>query len=73
MSFDVAIRLAIEQAEMVKGGTYPNPPVGTVILDRNGEVAGVGGTEPTGGAHAEVVALRRAGAHAQGCAAVVTL
>jgi diaminohydroxyphosphoribosylaminopyrimidine deaminase / 5-amino-6-(5-phosphoribosylamino)uracil reductase len=73
MRFDAAMRLAIEQSEMVKGTTYPNPPVGAVILDRDGEVAGVGGTEPTGGAHAEVIALRRAGALAQGGAAVVTL
>ena len=73
MSFDAAMRLAVEQAELVKGGTYPNPPVGAVILDRNGEIAGVGGTEPTGGPHAEVVALRRAGARAAGGTAVVTL
>ena len=73
MSFDAAMRLAIEQAESVKGGTYPNPPVGAVILDRNGEIIGVGATEPTGGAHAEVVALRQAGDRAEGGAAVVTL
>ncbi len=73
MSFDAAMRLAVEQAELVKGGTYPNPPVGAVILDPNGEIAGLGGTEPTGGPHAEVVALRRAGARAAGGTAVVTL
>ena len=73
MSFDAAMRLAVEQAELVKGDTYPNPPVGAVILDRNGEIAGVGGTEPAGGPHAEVVALRRAGARAAGGTAVVTL
>ena len=73
MSLDAAMRLAIEQAEVVKGGTYPNPPVGAVILDRDGEIVGVGGTEPTGGAHAEVVALQRAGARAEGGTAVVTL
>jgi diaminohydroxyphosphoribosylaminopyrimidine deaminase / 5-amino-6-(5-phosphoribosylamino)uracil reductase len=73
MSYDAAMRLAIEQSEVVKGTTYPNPPVGAVILDRDGEIAGVGATEPTGGAHAEVVALRRAGAGAEGGTAVVTL
>src|SRR6185312_3707170 len=73
MSFDAAMRLAVEQAESVKGGTYPNPPVGAVILDRGGEIVGVGATEPTGGRHAEVVALGRAGARASGGTAVVTL
>ena len=73
MSFDAAMLLAIEQAEAVKGGTYPNPPVGAVILDHDGEIAGVGATEPTGGPHAEVVALRRAGVRAAGGTAVVTL
>lgn len=68
-----AMRLAIEHAEQVKGNTYPNPPVGAVILDKYGEVVGVGGTEPTGGPHAEVVALRRAGDLAHGGTAVVTL
>jgi diaminohydroxyphosphoribosylaminopyrimidine deaminase / 5-amino-6-(5-phosphoribosylamino)uracil reductase len=73
MNLEAAMRLAIEQSELVKGTTYPNPPVGAVILDRDGEVAGVGATEPPGGAHAEVVALRRAGARAVGGTAVVTL
>lgn len=68
-----AMRLAIEQALAVKGATYPNPPVGAVILTSGGEVAGVGSTEPAGGAHAEVVALRAAGDRAAGGTAVVTL
>lgn len=71
--FDAAMRRAIAQSEQVKGSTYPNPPVGAVILDRDGQVAGVGGTEPAGSAHAEVVALRRAGERAAGGTAVVTL
>jgi diaminohydroxyphosphoribosylaminopyrimidine deaminase/5-amino-6-(5-phosphoribosylamino)uracil reductase len=73
MNFDAAMRLAIEQADKVKGGTYPNPPVGAVILNRGGEVVGIGATEPTGGPHAEVGALQRAGAGAHGGTAVVTL
>lgn len=67
------MRLAIEQADRVKGGTYPNPPVGAVILDADGQVAGVGATQPPGGPHAEVMALRRAGSRAAGGTAVVTL
>jgi len=73
MSFSAAMRLAIEHAERVKGATYPNPPVGAVILDVDGRVVGAGGTEPAGGPHAEVVALRRAGELAAGGTAVVTL
>lgn len=68
-----AMHLAIEQALTVKGSTYPNPPVGAVILGPGGALAGVGATEPAGGAHAEVVALRAAGDRAAGGTAVVTL
>ncbi|MEB4210452.1 bifunctional diaminohydroxyphosphoribosylaminopyrimidine deaminase/5-amino-6-(5-phosphoribosylamino)uracil reductase RibD [Mycobacterium sp. 94-17] len=70
---DAAMRLAIEQSNRVKGTTYPNPPVGAVILDTGGEVVGVGATEPTGGDHAEIRALRRAGDLAVGGTVVVTL
>lgn len=73
MNLDSAMRAAIEQADGVKGRTYPNPPVGAVILDCDGEVAGVGATSPAGGPHAEVLALRRAGSRAVGGTAVVTL
>jgi len=65
--------LAIEQARTAKGATYPNPPVGAVILGPDGQIAGVGATEPAGGAHAEVVALGAAGDRAAGGTAVVTL
>ncbi|MGV0834555.1 bifunctional diaminohydroxyphosphoribosylaminopyrimidine deaminase/5-amino-6-(5-phosphoribosylamino)uracil reductase RibD [Mycolicibacterium thermoresistibile] len=73
MTPEAAMRSAIEQADLVKGTTYPNPPVGAVILDRDGQPAGAGGTEPAGGPHAEVVALRQAGPRAAGGTAVVTL
>jgi diaminohydroxyphosphoribosylaminopyrimidine deaminase/5-amino-6-(5-phosphoribosylamino)uracil reductase len=65
--------LAVRHAQTVKGRTYPHPPVGAVILGADGDVAGVGATEPAGGAHAEVVALRAAGDRAAGGTAVVTL
>ncbi|MDG4668939.1 bifunctional diaminohydroxyphosphoribosylaminopyrimidine deaminase/5-amino-6-(5-phosphoribosylamino)uracil reductase RibD [Mycobacterium sp. 236(2023)] len=73
MNLEAAMALAVEQSERVKGRTYPNPPVGAVILDRDGDVAGVGATDPPGGPHAEVLALRRAGERAVGGTAVVTL
>ncbi len=68
-----AMATAVRLAQSVRGGTYPNPPVGAVILGADGEVAGVGATEPAGGAHAEVVALGAAGDRAAGGTAVVTL
>jgi diaminohydroxyphosphoribosylaminopyrimidine deaminase / 5-amino-6-(5-phosphoribosylamino)uracil reductase len=72
-AIDAAMRLAIEHSNQVKGTTYPNPPVGAVILDADGEVVGAGGTAPAGGDHAEVMALRRAGRLAAGGVAVITL
>ncbi len=64
---------ALLLAETVRGSTSPNPAVGAVLLDARGELAGEGATEPAGGAHAEIVALRAAGDAARGGVAVVTL
>jgi diaminohydroxyphosphoribosylaminopyrimidine deaminase/5-amino-6-(5-phosphoribosylamino)uracil reductase len=68
-----AMALAIAESERVRGITSPNPPVGCVILDENGTAAGFGGTQPVGGPHAEVMALKAAGSKAWGGTAVVTL
>lgn len=68
-----AMRRAIAASAAVHGTTSPNPPVGCVVLDRDGQVAGVGATAPVGGPHAEVVALAQAGDRARGGTAVVTL
>lgn len=68
-----AMRLAAAHSQRVKGSTYPNPPVGAVILSAGGEVVGVGATAPAGGPHAEVVALQEAGDRASGGTAVITL
>ncbi|NLG55351.1 MAG: bifunctional diaminohydroxyphosphoribosylaminopyrimidine deaminase/5-amino-6-(5-phosphoribosylamino)uracil reductase RibD [Rhodococcus sp.] len=70
---DAAMQIAIAAAESARGFTSPNPPVGAVILDKAGAIAGVGMTQPPGGPHAEVVALREAGAAAKNGTAVVTL
>jgi diaminohydroxyphosphoribosylaminopyrimidine deaminase/5-amino-6-(5-phosphoribosylamino)uracil reductase len=43
------------------------------VLVRDGEVLGEGFTQPAGGDHAEVVALRRAGEAAARATAYVTL
>ncbi|PWW57001.1 diaminohydroxyphosphoribosylaminopyrimidine deaminase [Actinokineospora spheciospongiae] len=72
-SLVAAMWTAVECAEAVRGTTSPNPPVGCVVLDRDGVVVGTGGTQPPGGPHAEVGALAAAGERARGGTAVVTL
>ncbi|WP_072808581.1 bifunctional diaminohydroxyphosphoribosylaminopyrimidine deaminase/5-amino-6-(5-phosphoribosylamino)uracil reductase RibD [Rhodococcus zopfii] len=68
-----ALQRAVDASEDVRGRTSPNPPVGAVVLDAAGRIAGVGATQPPGGPHAEVMALRAAGERARGGTAVVTL
>lgn len=68
-----AMHRALALAETVRGRTSPNPPVGAVILAGDGTLAGEGATQPVGGAHAEVMALAKAGEGARGGTAVVTL
>ncbi|MEK0144771.1 bifunctional diaminohydroxyphosphoribosylaminopyrimidine deaminase/5-amino-6-(5-phosphoribosylamino)uracil reductase RibD [Corynebacterium yonathiae] len=68
-----ALARAMDAGAEVRGTTSPNPPVGAVIVSAAGEVVGVGATQPVGGAHAEVMALREAGDRARGATAVVTL
>ncbi|MDO5669590.1 MAG: bifunctional diaminohydroxyphosphoribosylaminopyrimidine deaminase/5-amino-6-(5-phosphoribosylamino)uracil reductase RibD [Corynebacterium sp.] len=68
-----ALATALECGEGARGYTSPNPPVGAAILDRNGELVGRGATQPAGGPHAEIMALREAGESAAGGTAVVTL
>jgi diaminohydroxyphosphoribosylaminopyrimidine deaminase/5-amino-6-(5-phosphoribosylamino)uracil reductase len=66
-----AMRRAVALSRAVLGTTSPNPPVGAVVLDADGAVVGEGATHPSGGPHAEVVALAQAGDRAH--TAVVTL
>ena len=68
-----AMRLAIDESVAAQGVSSPNPPVGAVILTPDGVIVGRGHTQPPGGPHAEVMALRAAGAAAAGAIAVVTL
>lgn len=68
-----AMARAIELAARGLGTTSPNPVVGCVILDADGEVAGEGFHAYAGGPHAEIVAIAQAGERAKGGTAVVTL
>jgi diaminohydroxyphosphoribosylaminopyrimidine deaminase/5-amino-6-(5-phosphoribosylamino)uracil reductase len=63
---------ALRLARLGEGLTRPNPPVGAVIV-KNGQVVGRGYHRKAGGPHAEVVALRQAGARARGATLYVTL
>lgn len=65
---DLALRLAGRGL----GRTWPNPPVGCVIV-KDGKIVGRGWTQPPPGHHAEVEALTRAGSLALGATAYVTL
>ena len=81
-SFEPAMRAALAEARAALDGEPPEVPVGAVVLDAAGTVIGRGhnrreaGTDPT--AHAEIVAIRAAGAavagwRLAGCTLVVTL
>lgn len=56
-----------------KGDPSPNPHVGSVVADATGSVLGEGFHEATGLDHAEVAALKAAGAKARGQTLYVTL
>jgi len=63
---------ALRLAERGRFTTRPNPVVGCVIAHHD-RVVGEGWHQRTGGPHAEVFALRQAGAEARGATAYVTL
>ena len=63
---------AFALARQALGTTSPNPAVGAVIV-KDGVVLGEGFTQPPGGSHAEVVALRQAGRGSRGATLYATL
>ena len=63
---------ALRLAELGAYTTKPNPRVGCVLVN-DGAVVGSGWHQRAGGPHAEVFALREAGARARGATAYVTL
>ena len=54
--FESALRLAVIGRSL----SPPNPAVGCVLVDDSGVVVGEGHTQPVGGPHAEIMALRDA-------------
>ncbi|MGD0766523.1 MAG: deaminase, partial [Dehalococcoidia bacterium] len=63
---------ALSLAREALGTTSPNPAVGAVLV-KGGRVVGEGHTQPPGGPHAEVVAIRQAGDAARDSTLYVTL
>jgi diaminohydroxyphosphoribosylaminopyrimidine deaminase / 5-amino-6-(5-phosphoribosylamino)uracil reductase len=66
------MRRALALAARGLGRTYPNPPVGAVLV-RGGRVVGEGFHAKAGAPHAEIEAIRAAGARARGAELFVTL
>jgi diaminohydroxyphosphoribosylaminopyrimidine deaminase/5-amino-6-(5-phosphoribosylamino)uracil reductase len=67
------MRRALALAALAEGRTSPNPLVGAVVLDGEGQLVGEGFHARAGEAHAEVGALAQAGARARGGTLIVTL
>lgn len=67
---------ALALAERARPISAPNPAVGCVLINPQGQLIGQGHTQPVGQAHAEIMALRDAAAHGhdtRGATAYVTL
>jgi diaminohydroxyphosphoribosylaminopyrimidine deaminase/5-amino-6-(5-phosphoribosylamino)uracil reductase len=65
--------VAVAEGDKARLHAPPNPWVGALLVDERGVVLGAGHTQAPGESHAEVEALRRAGAGARGATMVVTL
>ena len=64
--------MAVELAKRAGNSTRPNPRVGAIVV-KGGRIVGEGFHRKAGEAHAEVEALRKAGAKAKGANLYVTL
>ena len=71
--FESWMRAALALATRGRGFVEPNPMVGAVVLDSNGNWVGEGWHQIHGGPHAEIHALEAAGERARGGTLIVTL
>lgn len=71
--FKKYMKKCIALAKKSYGKVSPNPFVGAVILDKDGNIAGFGRHEKYGEAHAEVNAFKMAGDKAKGGTIIVNL
>jgi len=65
--------VAVAEGEKARLHAPPNPWVGAVVVGEGGVIVGQGHTQVPGDNHAEIEALRRAGASAHGATMYVTL
>ena len=72
-SLSELMQMAMAEGDKARLHAPPNPWVGALIVDERGVIVGEGHTQAPGESHAEVEALRRAGAAARGATMVVTL
>ena len=73
MNYEFYMDKCIELAKLSEGKVSPNPLVGCVIVDDNGEIIAQGRHEMYGQAHAEQNALRNAGDSAKNATLFVNL
>ena len=74
MDYTVAMQRAIALSQKGLGKTSPNPIVGAVIINSDGQIIAEGFHDRMSSPdHAEVVALKAAGAQAKGATMVITL
>lgn len=63
---ELLMRHALNEAWKYQGLTFPNPAVGAVVSNVQGEILGVGAHQRAGTPHAEVLALKNAYRHLSG-------
>jgi diaminohydroxyphosphoribosylaminopyrimidine deaminase/5-amino-6-(5-phosphoribosylamino)uracil reductase len=72
MSHELFMKRALELASKARGRTSPNPLVGAVIV-KKGRIIAEGYHRKAGTAHAEIVALKKAGDNARGATLYLSL
>jgi len=72
-SEEVFLRQALTLAEKSHGLASPNPNVGAVLIDNEGDVAGEGFHTYAGLKHAEILAIEQAGERARGATLYINL